>query len=135
MEEDFFNKDFTYAVVGASNNRAKYGFQVLNDLKIAGFKVIPINPHESEILGLKCYPSISSVPEKIDVVITVVKPSVTEKIVEECSRLSINKVWMQPGSESKKAIDFCKTHGINVVYNTCIMVERNNFNLNFSLNN
>ncbi len=135
MEEDFFNKNFTYAIVGASNNRDKYGFQVLKDLKDAGFKVIPVNPHESKILGLKCYPSISSVPEKIDVVITVVKPFVTEKIVDECSKLGINKVWMQPGSESKTAIGFCKTHSIRVVYNTCIMVERNNFNLNFSLNN
>ena len=134
MEEDFFNKNFVYAVVGASNNKAKYGFQVLKDLKDAGFKVIPINPHESKILDLKCYSSLSAVPKKINVVITVVKPSVTEKIVEECSKLSIDKIWMQPGSESKAAIDFCKSHNINFVYNTCIMVERAGFNLNFSLN-
>ena len=135
MGSDFFNKNFTYAVVGASNNKTKYGFQVLKDLKDAGFKVIPINPHESAILDLKCYPSLSLVPEKIDVVITVVKPYVTENIVKECARLGINNVWMQPGSESKTAIKFCEDHKIRVIYNTCIMVKRAQLKLKFPLKN
>ncbi len=121
--EEFIDKRFTYAVVGASKNQSKYGFKVLKDLKDAGFRVVPINPHETEILGMKCFKSLKDVDKKIDVVITVVPPKITEKIVEECSSLGIKKVWMQPGSEDEKAINFCKRNHINVVYNTCIMVE------------
>ncbi len=123
MEENFFNKKFVYAVVGASNNREKYGFKVFKDLKDSGFKVIPINPHEKYILGVKVYKSLSSIKERVDVVVTVVPPKITEEIVKECFKLGINKVWMQPGSEDKEAIDFCRKHNIIAIYNTCIMVE------------
>ncbi len=121
--EEFINKNFVYAVVGASNNREKYGFKVFRDLKDSGFKVVPINPHEDEILGVKVYKKLSDAKERIDVVVTVVPPKITEDIVKECYQLGINKIWMQPGSEDKEAIDFCREHKITVVYNTCIMVE------------
>ncbi len=122
--EDFINKRFVYAVVGASKNKEKYGFKVLKDLKDAGYNVIPVNPHENSILGLKVYHSISDIQKKVDVVVTVVKPEVTEVIVKECKKLGIRRVWMQPGSESRSAIDYCKKNGIDVVFNTCIMVNR-----------
>jgi len=54
----------------------------------------------------------------------VVPPKVTEKIVEECKDLGIKRVWMQPGSESEKAIKFCEEHGINVTYNACFLIDR-----------
>lgn len=126
--EEFIDKKFTYAVVGASNNREKYGFQVFKDLKNSGFKAIPVNPHEKEILGSKVYKQLTDIPGQIDVVVTVVPPKITEKIVEECLQLGINKVWMQPGSEDDEAINFCKNHNITVVYNTCIMVENHRTN-------
>jgi len=122
--DKFINRNFVYAVVGASKNREKYGFKVLKDLKDAGFSVIPVNPHENSILGLRVYKSLSEIPRRVDVVITVVKPVVTKEIVKECKKLGIRRVWMQPGSEDEEAIAFCRNNGINVVFNTCIMVEK-----------
>ena len=72
----------------------------------------------------KCYYTLSEIPIKVSVVNTVVPPFVTEQIVKECKELGIDKVWMQPGSESEKAIAFCKENGIDVIYENCIMTQR-----------
>jgi predicted CoA-binding protein len=122
--EDFLNKKNIIAVVGASRDREKYGYRVYRDLKGGRYKVYPVNPNTSEILGDKCYPSLEALPEKPDIVDIVVPPKVTEEIVKTCKKLGITKVWMQPGSESEVAIKFCKDNAIDVVYGMCIMVER-----------
>ena len=91
------DKNLTYAVVGASNDENKYGHKVFDDLLENGYHVIPINPNEEEdILDQEVFPTLSSVPEKIDVVIFVVPPTVTEKVLEEVKSLGIKNVWMQP---------------------------------------
>ncbi|MEA3430555.1 MAG: CoA-binding protein [Nanoarchaeota archaeon] len=115
------NKKPTYAIIGASNNPDKYGYKILKHLKEKGYNVIPINLKEKEILELKVYPKLSKVKEKIDTVIFVVPSSITETVLEDVKELKIKKVWMQPGSESKKAIEFCKKHKIECIYNACIM--------------
>jgi len=122
---NIIDKKFTYAVVGASNNTEKYGYKVLADLKNAGFNVIPINPKEKEILGLKVYKKISDIPKKIDVAIFIVPPDVTKSILPEILNLDINKIWLQPGSESDEIIKFCQDHNIECVHDACIMIEKN----------
>lgn len=122
--QEFLRKENVFAVVGVSENPAKYGHQVYKDLKEAGYVVYPVNPNIDEVLGDRCYHSLGELPEKADVVDTVVPPAVTEKIVAECKDLGIDKVWMQPGSESEKAIDFCNRNGIKVVHDVCVMVKR-----------
>jgi hypothetical protein len=124
LTHDFLRKEHIFAVVGVSRDPVKYGHQVYKDLKAAGYKVYPVNPYIDEVPGDKCYPSLSDLPEKPDVVDTVVPPAVTEEIVAECKALGIDKVWMQPGSESEKAIEFCKRNSIKVVHNVCVMVKR-----------
>ena len=121
---DFLQKQNVFAVVGVSQNPAKYGHQVYNDLKEGGYVVYAVNPNINEVLGERCYHSLSELPEKPDVVDIVVPPTVTEKIVKECKELGIEKVWMQPGSESEHAIRFCEENGINVVHDVCVMVKR-----------
>lgn len=121
---EILNKKNVIAVVGASRNPEKYGHQVYKDLKGAGYKVYPVNPNAADILGDKCYPGLKSLPVKPDVVNFVVPPKVTEEIVKTCKELGIRKVWMQPGSESEKAILFCNDNGIDVVYGVCIMIQR-----------
>ncbi len=125
----FLNSKNIFAVAGASRDPQKYGYQVYKDLKNAGYEVYPINPNADEILGDKCYPSFENLPFKPDVVNVVVPPKVTEQIVEICKRLGITKVWMQPGSESEKAIKFCEENGIDIVYGICVMIERARQNL------
>ena len=120
----FLDEGNIFAVVGASRNPKKYGHQVYRDLKEAGYEVYPVNPNAEEVLGDKCYPGIESLPVKPDIVNIVVPPKVTEEIVKTCRRLGIGKVWMQPGSESKCAINFCIDNNINVIHAVCVMIER-----------
>lgn len=120
----FLDKKNVIAIVGASDNRDKYGNIIYRDLREAGYKVIPVNPNADIVEGDKCYHSLSEIPIKIDVVDTVVPPHITEQIVKECKKIGITKVWMQPGSESEEAIIFCKDNGIEVIYENCIMAQR-----------
>lgn len=117
-------KNKTYAITGASNNPEKYGNIVLQDLKNSGFKVIPINLKEEEILGLKVYKSVLNYPKDIDIAVTIVPPEVTEQVVKEVKEKGIKMVWMQPGSESDAAIQFCKDNGIEVKNQDCIMLAK-----------
>ena len=121
---DFLRKENVFAVVGVSGNPAKYGHQVYKDLKEAGYVVYAVNPHIDEVLDDRCYHSLTELPEKPDVVDTVVPPSVTVKTVKECKELGIERVWMQPGSESEHAIRFCEENGIKVVHDVCVMIKR-----------
>ena len=120
----FLNKRNIFAVVGASRNPKKYGYQVYKDLKETGYDVYPVNPNADEILGDRCYPDLVDLPKKPDVVDVVVPPKVTEEMVKTCKRFGITKVWMQPGSESETAIKFCDENGIDVVHGVCVMIER-----------
>ena len=92
-------------------------------MKSSGFCVYPINPKYTQINGEACYSDLKSLPKKPDMVVTVVSPKITEHVVEECKNIGINKVWMQPGSESEKAISFCKNNNIDVVFNACFVVD------------
>jgi len=121
---DLLNKQNVFAVVGVSKNPAKYGHQVYIDLKEAGYVVYAVNPTIDEVLGDRCYHSLSELPEMPDVVDTVVPPAVTERVVTECKELGIARVWMQPGSESEKAINFCVANNIKVVHDVCVMIKR-----------
>ncbi len=118
------SKDFTYAVVGASDNQQKYGFKVFESFLNSGYKVIPVNINEKIILGQKSYKNLSYIKEKIDVVITVVPPKVTLEVLKEALSLRIKNIWMQPGSESDETIDFCQKNGISYISNACIMVQK-----------
>lgn len=122
--DKFLNKKNIFAIVGASKLKEKYGNKVYYDLKNAGYSVYPINPNADSIFGDKCYPNLRKLPVTPDVVNVVVPPKITERIVKECKELKIKKVWLQPGSESNKAIDFCRKNGIKILYNVCVMIER-----------
>ncbi len=118
------NKNFLYAIIGASTNPEKYGHKVFKDLLEWWYKVIPINPTEKKILWNKAYNSLSASKKKIDVAIFVTQPAVTEKVLEEVKALKIQNVWMQPWAESDKAIEFCKKNDIECIHDACIMIQR-----------
>ncbi len=125
--KDFLNKKNVFAVIGVSRNPEKYGSKVYLDLKKAGYRVYPVNPAAERFFGDKCYGELSDLPEKPTVVDVVVPPKITENIVEECKKAGIGKVWMQPGSESDKAIEFCRKNNIKVLHGVCLMIERKGF--------
>ena len=123
----FLNKKNTIGFVGATIQKEKWGYKKYKEIKDAGFKVYPVNPKYDEVDGDKCFPNLKSLlqflKEKPDFVITIVPPKVTEKIVEQCKIFGIDKIWMQPGSESEKAIKFCEENGIEVVHGICIVID------------
>lgn len=121
------NKNDTIAIIGVSKNPEKYGYKVYSNLKKLKSKVYPINPKYKLIDNEKCYSSLNEIPEKIDLVVSIVKPEITEKIVKTLKEKGIKKIWMQPGSESKRAIEFCKTNNIKVIHNACIMLKNECF--------
>jgi len=112
-----------YAVVGASNNKDKYGYKVFKFLKNHNVEVYPINPNASKIEGTRCYDSLSKVPEQVNVAVTVVPPQVSKQIVKECSVLEIEYIWMQPGSEFEDVEIYCEELGVKCIVNKCIMIE------------
>jgi len=111
------------AVVGASRNPEKWGYKVLVALKTKypDVELFPINPNASEIAGIKAYKSIEELPIVPDMVITVVKPEITEKVVETAKKIGVKIIWMQPGSESDEAIKKAEEAGIKVFHHTCII--------------
>jgi predicted CoA-binding protein len=127
MEQDdlkqFINKDFIYAIVGATNNQEKYGYKVLVDLKDKGYKVVPVNPKYLEVAGLTCYPDLITLDERPDVVVLVVGEENAPKVVQNCVDLALTKIWFQPGSEYDQAVSLAKSAGLDMVIGKCIMQE------------
>lgn len=122
-QEKFLDKQNKIAVVGVSHNPQKWGWKIYWGLKSAGFEVYAVNPKYSVIGQDACFPSLDALPGKADVVITVIPPAETEKVVRKCKELGIDNVWMQPGSESEEAITFCENNSIRVIYNACFVVD------------
>jgi predicted CoA-binding protein len=120
---DFVNRRL-WAIVGASQDRGKFGNRVFRSLRDAGYMVYPVNPKGGELEGSEVYPSLAELPQAPEVVDLVVPPAVTEQVVREAHRLGLTRIWMQPGAESQAAIDYCQEHGIQVVHNACAMVHR-----------
>ncbi|MCK4862746.1 MAG: CoA-binding protein [Dehalococcoidales bacterium] len=112
-----------FAVVGATDNPEKYGHQILINLKNRDYEVYPVNPRLETIEGMKCYATLSELPVKVDVVDFVVPPGATESILEECLKLGLNRIWLQPGSESEAAVRFCQENNLKVVHSVCVMMN------------
>ncbi len=108
-------------MVGATNKPDRYGYKVFKNLLARGYRVYAVHPTLRSIDGIEVYPSLSELPEKVEAVDVVVNPAVTEKVVEECQKLGIRYVWMQPGAESKAAIEFCENNGIVCIHDKCVM--------------
>jgi predicted CoA-binding protein len=112
-----------FAIVGATDNPQKYGNQIVKNLKSRGYEVYPVNPKLKELEGLTCYSSLADIPVKVDIVDFVVPPAVTEEILKECKELGLSRIWLQPGSESERAIAFCHENNLKVVHDVCVMMN------------
>lgn len=119
-----FPKYRKWVVVGASNDREKYGNKIYRDLKNAGYQVYAINPKATDIEGDPCYASVRDLPVLPDVVDLVVPPPVAKQVIQECLDAGIKRVWFQPGSESEEAIALAQSGGMEVVADACIMIQK-----------
>ena len=112
-----------WALVGATSNKGKFGYKILQVMRNNGLQVFAVNPGLQEIDGQPCYASLADLPEAIEAVNVVVPPKVALGILEECQRLNISKVWLQPGADTAEVVEKAKALGLQVVYDACIMIE------------
>ena len=106
----------TVAVVGASASRAKFGNKALRAFQSEGYRVIPINPNEREVEGLKTYASVLDVPDPIDMATVYVQPDVTLRLLDELARKGIPEIWVNPGAEDDAVMIEARRRGMNVVF-------------------
>lgn len=119
-----FPKYRKWAVVGVSDDRSKFGNKIYRDLREAGYQVYAIHPARLEVEGDPCYPSVNALPETPEVVNVVVPPAAARQIVQDCLRRGVRRIWFQPGSEDAEAIREAEAAGIDVVYDACIMIQK-----------
>ena len=113
------------AVVGMSKNEEKAGNFVPKYLIEHGYNVIPVNPTISEVLGKKSYPTITDIPERVDVVDVFRKSEDVPPVVDDALNRKdhIKVIWMQEGIYNEEAEKKAKENGMDVVYNRCMMAE------------
>ncbi len=121
LVEDFLNQK-KIAIVGVSHNKRKFGNSIYSELKKNGYRIFPVNPQMNEIDGDKCYPSLSSLPEEIDSLIISVAPDKTMTVVKEAKNAGMKKIWIQRGSQSQEAVQYCNENNISFVSGECILM-------------
>ncbi len=124
MSSFSIKKDDSIALIGASTDPNKYGYKILQYLLDNQYEVYPINPKAKEILKHKVYVSLEHINHKIDIVVFVVPPQVTNEILKQVKQLNIKKVWFQPGSSNEMSLDFCKEYKIDYVNQACLMLRK-----------
>lgn len=119
----FFESD-AFAVVGASNDRSKFGNKVLRAYLDAGRTAYPVHPSEDEVEGLEAHVSLADLPKSVAAVSIITPPKVTETIVSQAAESGAKYVWMQPGAESDAAIERAEELGLEVIAGgPCVLVE------------
>jgi hypothetical protein len=123
LAEKILTEYKTVAVVGLSHKKERDSHRVAAYLKEHGYKIIPVNPARDEILGEKCYRSLSDIPFKVDVVDVFRKPSALPELAEQIVAVGPKSVWFQIGVVNEKASKIIREAGIEFVQNVCMMVE------------
>ncbi len=114
----------TIAVVGLSSDPARPSFGVSRYMQRAGYRIIPVNPKETEVLGEKSYASLSDVPEAVDIVNIFRRPNLVGNVVEEAiAKGGVKGIWMQLGIVNEEAAKRAEEAGLYVVMDRCIMIE------------
>ena len=113
----------TIAVVGLSGNPMRVSNGVSAYMQRAGYRIIPVNPQETEVLGEKSYARLEDVPDKIDIVNVFRRPEFTPEIVESAIKVGAKVVWMQEGVVNEGAAARAREAGLEVVMDKCILKE------------
>jgi len=118
-----FLKSEAFGVVGASEDRSKYGNKVLRCYLQNKKNAIPVNPKVPVVEGVTTVATVADLPDNVKSISVITPPAVTEKVVEAALARGITSIWMQPGAESAAAIERCKAAGINVIADhSCVLV-------------
>jgi len=109
------------AVIGASNERRKFGNRAVRAYAAQGYTVVPINPHETEVEGLPTYTSVLDVAGPIDMASFYVPPEIGEAVIEQVAAKKIAEIWLNPGAESDALIARARSLGIRPIVACSIM--------------
>ena len=113
----------TIAVVGLSNKRWRPSYGVSEYMQRAGYRIIPVNPKLTEVLGEKCYPQVESVPEPIDIVNIFRRSELVSEVVDGAIRAGAKAIWMQEGVINEPAAAKARAAGLTVVMDRCLLKE------------
>lgn len=113
----------TIAVVGLSSNPARPSYRVASYMKACGYRIIPVNPNETEVLGEQAYPSLAAVPGTVDLVDIFRKSEDVLPIVEEAVAKGVKAVWMQEGVINEPAAARARESSLLVVEDRCWLKE------------
>ena len=117
---DILTSAKTIASVGLSSNQEKESYWIVSYLKEQGYRIIPVNPTATEILGEKAYPSLSDIPDKVDVVQVFRKPEDVPPVVDEAIKIGAKVIWMQEGIRHDIAAQKARDAGLQVVMDACM---------------
>jgi len=121
--EGILKEGRTVAVVGLSPKPDRPSYVVARYLQAQGYRIIPVNPNAQEILGEKAYPTVLSIPEKVDIVDIFRRPEDVPPVVEEAIKIGARVVWMQEGIVNEAAAQRAKEAGLKVVMDRCLKKE------------
>jgi predicted CoA-binding protein len=113
----------TIAVVGLSSNPARPSYGVTEYMQSARYKIIPVNPNETEVLGEESYPRLEDVPEKIEIVDVFRRAEDVPPVAESAIKIGARVLWMQLGIANEEAAERARAAGLIVVEDACILVE------------
>lgn len=113
----------TIAVVGLSGKRLRPSHGVAAYLQQHGYRIIPVNPSETEVLGEKAYATLAEVPEKIDIVDVFRRPEAVPDVVDEAIKLGVPYLWLQEDVVHEEAAERARAAGMKVVMDRCILKE------------
>jgi predicted CoA-binding protein len=121
--DDILRSYRTIAVVGLSGRRFRPSYGVAEYMKKAGYRIIPVNPMEQEVLGEKSYPDLDSVPEPVEIVDIFRRSEFVPEIVEAAIRKGAKVIWMQEGVVHEEAARRAMEAGLTVVMDRCILKD------------
>ena len=125
--KEILEKYHTIAVVGLSSHTWRPSYSVSRYMQAAGYRIIPVNPLETEVLGEKAYPTLEDVPEPFEIVDIFRRHEHIPAIVESAISLNARVIWMQQGLIHDAAAARARSAGLEVVMNRCILVEHQNY--------
>ena len=121
--ENLLRNAKTIAVVGLSNRRSRPSYGVSEYMQASGYRIIPVNPNETEVLGEKAWASLEEIPDRIDIVDIFRRPECVPEIVDSAIRIGAKGIWMQEGVVHDDAAGKARAAGLEVVMDRCILKE------------
>lgn len=122
-EKEILEGSNVIAVVGCSDRPWRDSNRIAGFLIRQGYKVYPVNPTLDSALGLKCYPTIASIPEKVDLVDVFRRPQYIPEVVEDAIAAGAGAIWLQLGITHPEAEERARQAGLDVISDLCIAVE------------